>query len=187
MTHLWVQDEDTEWAVQPLNGAAVALGPGGVRTARHTAPLAAATPPKSSAGDATALLMPASTPEGAAWVMLAPPGVAARINGIGLTAGLRVLADRDEIQVATGVSVFFSTERRAAVVPFRGVSEGQSARCPRCQQGIQKDTPSVCCPGCGLSHHQSSDRPCWTYREVCAMCDQATDLGKGFRWSPADL
>ena len=45
MTHLWVQDEDTEWAVQPLNGAAVALGPGGVRTARHTAPLAAATSP----------------------------------------------------------------------------------------------------------------------------------------------
>lgn len=87
MTHLWVQDEDTEWAVQPLNGAAVALGPGGVRTARHTAPLAAATPPKSSAGDATALLMPASTPEGAAWVMLAPPGVAARINGIGLFFG----------------------------------------------------------------------------------------------------
>ncbi len=184
MPHLWIQDEDTEWAVQPLNGDVVALGPGGVRAARHSAPSAAATSPSSGPGRTTALLMPASTPEGAAWVMVAPPDVEARINGIPLAAGLGVLADRDEIWVATGVSVFFSTEQRAAVVPFAGVGEG---RCPRCQQDIQKDAPSVCCPKCRLSYHQSSDRPCWTYREVCAMCDQATALDGGFRWSPADL
>ena len=26
MPHLWIQDEDADWAVQPLNGEAVALG-----------------------------------------------------------------------------------------------------------------------------------------------------------------
>lgn len=180
MPHLWMQDEDSDWAVQPLNGDPVAIGPGGVRSARRAAP----TSPASGGGDTTALLMPAATPDGAAWVMVAPPGVEARVNGIPLRSGLRVLADRDEIRLATGVAVFFSTEQRAAVVPFAGVGEG---RCPRCQQDIQKDAPSVCCPKCRLHYHQTSDRPCWTYREVCAMCDQVTDLDGGFRWSPADL
>ena len=187
MPHLWILDEDSDWAVQPLNGDAVALGPRGARAARRTAPSAAALPPPSGAGDTTALLMPASTPDGAAWVMVAPPGVEARVNGIPLTAGLHVLADRDEVRVATGVAVFFSMEQLATVVPFPGLGEGQSATCPRCQQDIQKASPSVCCPQCRLSYHESSDRPCWTYGEVCAMCDQVTDLGGGFRWSPADL
>ena len=187
MPHLWIQDEDADWAVQPLNGEAVALGPGGARTARRSSPTALPASSAKGAGDTTALLMPASTRDGAVWVMVTPPGVEARVNGIPLTSGLRVLADRDEIRVATGVAVFFSMEQLAAVVPFPGVGEGRSARCPRCQQDIEKSAPSVCCPQCRLSYHQSGPRLCWTYREVCAMCDQATDLGVWFRWSPADL
>ena len=91
----------------------------------------------------------------------------------------------DEIQTSASGSIFFSSEIRAAVEPFPG---GETPiHCPRCKLAIERETPAVRCPACFLWHHESSEYPCWTYSEHCAMCDQPTDLEAGFRFTPEDL
>jgi len=100
---------------------------------------------------------------------------------------MRVLEDKDEIRTAGAGSLIFSTERRACVEPFPGMD--RPAMCPRCGTEIEVNTPAVRCPGCGVWHHQNIDNelPCWTYAETCATCDQPTDLGTDFRWTPEGL
>src|SRR2546425_13377127 len=66
------------------------------------------------------VLQPAS---GIDRVLMAGPESNVRVNGIPMAAGLRVVADRDEIRVA-GVGPFsFSTESLARIEPHPGAAQ----------------------------------------------------------------
>jgi len=170
MPHLWKEDRPTgngepEWVVQPLDGeAAVQLG-------------------EASAATAAALLLRSRTDQGETWLAMSatPSGVA--LNGAPLHAGIRVLADRDEIRVAGVGRVFFSTEQLARVVPFPGADT--PTFCPRCKQDIAA-APAVRCPSCRRWYHQSDEYPCWTYTAQC-LCGHPTALDAGFQWTPNGL
>lgn len=130
------------------------------------------------------------TSEGS-WVLTAPPDLGVTINGRPLKNGLRVLQDRDSIRVPGSSTCFFSTERLAAVEPLPILEE---IYCPRCKLPIEQDGPAVCCPSCGVWHHEQAapdagrELLCWTYTDTCALCDQATDLDAAqFRWTPGSL
>jgi hypothetical protein len=119
------------------------------------------------------------------WSVIHTPGSSLRINGTALLTGIRVLAHKDELRLrGTAGRVFFSLERLARVVPFDGV---ENSHCPRCQTVIERQTPAVRCPQCGVWHHQSGEFPCWTYSPTCALCDQPTGLEGGFRWIPEEV
>jgi len=169
MPHIWLQDTEGAWAAAPLNGAAMAL------TGDPARPLL----PRGGGGGPAALLRAgAAKPE--AWVLLvaaARPDV--RVNGSPV-AGIRVLADRDEITVGAA-RVFYSSELLASVQPFPGE---RPVTCPRCKEPIVPGTPAVRCPSCSVWHHQTPERPCWTYSPGCTNCGQPTDLHAGFRWVP---
>jgi hypothetical protein len=105
------------------------------------------------------------------------------VNSRTLPAGLCVLANRDEIRIGDEVQ-FFSTETQAEVVPFPG--SVRAVYCARCRQQIEVSLPAVCCPNCGIWHHQSAELPCWTYAEKCAFCGQPTTLDSGFTWTPEE-
>jgi len=113
------------------------------------------------------------------------------VNGSPLVAGIRLLRDRDEIRMGNVQRLFFSTERLACTEPFPGSEK--PVVCPRCKQEIKKAQPSVRCPNpkCGAWHHESAEEelPCWTYAAQCGnvTCDQQTQLGSGYRWTPEDL
>jgi hypothetical protein len=114
-----------------------------------------------------------------AWVLLARPGAAVRING--RRVGVRVLRERDEIVVGAA-RAFFSTERLAQVEAFPGGSA--AIFCPRCKQEIAHGSLAVRCPGCGSWYHQREELGCWLYSQRCQHCAQATPLDGGFRWEP---
>lgn len=110
------------------------------------------------------------------------------VNGTRPPGGAHVLRDRDELLLGESVRAYYSTERRAALASFPGFEDRQSI-CPRCKDPIEPGTPAVQCPGsdCGLWYHQTSDRPCWTYDDVCTPCGQPTPFDAEFRWTPAGL
>jgi hypothetical protein len=183
MAHVWVRakmDEGLAWATIPLEDEAFAL------TGDATAPLRLR---KRSPGSERVLVLRASANGKEQWVLVsAGKSHEIRINGTPLLAGMRVLRNRDEI-LFNGERMFFSTERLARVVPFPGA--GKPVFCARCKTEIAEGSPAVRCPNpkCGVWHHQAPEHelPCWTYNDVCAMCDQPTDLDVGFRWSPEGL
>ncbi|MBM4093116.1 MAG: hypothetical protein FJ276_27460 [Planctomycetes bacterium] len=48
--------------------------------------------------------------------------------------------------------------------------------------------PAVCCPICRAWHHQTDERPCWTYSDFCAACPaQRTALDGRLSRTPEDL
>src|SRR5262249_42097750 len=69
---------------------------------------------------------------GESWLLFAPPGTSAYVNGQRLPLGMRVLRDRDEILVPVAANsanelgepqrMFFSTERLAIIQPFPGAA-----------------------------------------------------------------
>ena len=162
MAHLWIEDSpvrgDDGWRLQPL-AAATSIGPT-TRIVRATDGAIGA------ANDC--------------WIALATSAL--RLNGERVVAGLAVLRDCDLLSV-DGVRVFFSSERRATVVPFDGA---EAVTCARCRSAIGDGSPAVRCPACDVWHHQS-DLACWTYADRCALCDQPTALDAGFRWTPEGL
>jgi hypothetical protein len=176
MAHLWVRDEAEQWAVMPLEHAALSLTPGPPR-------------PVASLADARALpanvLMLRTGETDPAWVLVAGSGAGVSVNGMPLAVGIRVLADRDEIRVSSADSYFFSTENLAIVEEFP--ASDQTLFCPRCKQDIEKGTEAVRCPACGVWHHQTEELNCWTYSDVCALCAHPTELNGGFRWTPEEL
>ena len=159
MAHLWEGDED-RWAVVPLGVDGFPL----------------------SGTSTEILLLPTQSAVGLNWVLLAGGDTEVRINGLPLKSGIRVLADRDEIRIAGGETYYFSTETLATVQTFAGAD--RRLFCPRCKDEIAPGDASVKCPQCRLIHHQSEDRPCWTYAETCAACAQRSDLQHGYRWTP---
>jgi hypothetical protein len=167
VSHLWLQDSAGEWSTLSLDQEVVPM-----------------TKPDPGAADAPALIWRREDDAGECWVLLACDEADARVNGLPLVGGLRVLADRDEIQITGGPACFFSTERPAEVVSFDREADPS---CPRCTQRIERKTGAVQCPSCGVWHHQSDRLPCWTYAPHCAICDQPTELDAGFRWTPEGL
>ncbi len=180
MAHLWrLMSESGEWTPLPLDGDAFTLdndGPSRV-------------PELLSARGAPLGLRrvedPARHGGGAAWTLIVGRGAHVLINGSPASLGLVALLDRDELRLARGGPLFFSTETLAQVSPFP--ASGSRGFCPRCKQPIDAGTPAVRCPGCGLWHHASDDLPCWTYGAQCSACPQETAVDAGFRWTPEEL
>ena len=178
MAHLWVRDDDDQWAALPLNGGPVSLS---------------VVPPKPFGGgerprpDREVLLMPAARSGQENWVLVSGDQRRTSVNGLPLALGLRILGDRDEIRVDGASTVFFSTESLARIEPYPGSAE--PACCPRCRLDLKDGAPAVRCPQCRVWHHEdlADDLDCWSSEEHCALCPQATDLRAGFRWSPEDL
>jgi hypothetical protein len=172
MAHLWARTESRDWEPVKFEGDVLVLFSGAEAVAGLET-------------DA-AVVSRRSMPGGReAWVLLSPPSVDLRLNGAPLHTGIRVLEDRDAIQLSDGSPTYFSSERLAQVEPFPG-SPGP-VYCPRCKTEIEGGTPAVRCPGCDSWHHQSETFGCWLYAERCALCDHPTALDAGFRWSPEDL
>jgi hypothetical protein len=134
------------------------------------------------------LLFPhATNTQPATWVLLAPSQSQVRINDTPLENGIRVLANRDAIRVPGLSTIYFSTERLAGVEAF---PDSKHVFCARCKLAISQGDSAVCCPQCGVWHHQQGPEgeSCWSYAETCALCDQSTDLDTaGFRWTPEGL
>jgi LSD1 subclass zinc finger protein len=109
-----------------------------------------------------------------------------RVNGCEVLAGLRVLADRDEIRTDDGIQCFFSTETLAVIEAFPGAD--REVFCGRCRQPIKTGASAVRCPGCQIWYHQddSESLPCWTYTDKCNFCPNPTALDSGFMWIPED-
>ena len=122
------------------------------------------------------------------WVLL-EAGVAARVNGDTVIGGIRTLHDRDELSLlGAGGRIWFSAEQRPRITWIEG---GGELRCPRCRGGFEGPLACVVvCPGCGLTHHQSEELPCWTgfmpqdSYSTCAMCSCETDLEARLKWLP---
>jgi hypothetical protein len=173
MPLLWI-DRDPAWAVLPLGELCVAL------TADRERP--ACLDPADGGIGALVVRMEQG---GDVWTLIAHhAGPPVRVNGSPLLLGVRVLRDKDEIRIQ-GSRFFFSTESQPHIEPFPG--SAKTTFCPRCKEAIEKDSPAVRCPGCGVWHHQSEDLPCWTYDARCALCDQPSALDAGYRWTPEEL
>lgn len=182
MAHLWTR-RDGEWGARRLDSARYALDAYLLRQAGEDC---------AAALDGRAALLIRVDAGGAkTWALMAPADCDVCVNSGPLLAGLRVLADRDEIWM-DGLARYFSTETLAAVEAFPGAE--RAVFCGRCRQKIEPGTPAVCCPGCNIWYHQDesaslpeSERlPCWTYSEKCAYCGHPTALDMGFAWTPEE-
>jgi hypothetical protein len=181
MSRIFIPTSD-EWDVESLEGAACSL--------RHAA--CGETPvlwDGQEGEDASADVRLLRVGEGAditggGWALVADGSVRLLVNGEPLAVGIALLRDRDELRVGGGEPVYFSAERLACV---EACERDDAPRCPRCAQSIARGELSVRCPGCGVLHHQRAERECWTYLEKCALCDQATDLASGLRWTPEGM
>ena len=173
MAHFWLRTEARGLAVMPLPGESYLLTGDPARpVVRHDGD-----PP---AGAAAVLRHVADQ-----WLLAAAEGAPVRLNGLPLALGLRALMDKDEVCIGRAGRLWFSTERLAAVEPFPGAA--QPVFCPRCKTEIKKGTLAVRCPGCGIWHHEDGGLKCRTYAPRCAVCDQPTELGQSYRWTPEGL
>jgi len=121
------------------------------------------------------------------WVVVHPPGLSLRVNGVAIGTGIRVLAHQDELRLSEeGIQLYFSSEELPSVVAYDGVD---GARCPRCQLPIEHGDPVVRCPQCGVWHHQAAQKEllCWTYSPRCALCSRATCLEGELEWVPEQV
>jgi hypothetical protein len=177
VAHLWIASED-KWSACLLDAAVHALVGGRLHRLVDPARLFCETP------DAVALL-PVGRPASDRWALVSGPAVRVRVNGLDARLGIHALVDRDEIRIANGAPLFFSTETLAVVEVLP--PSAPRTFCPRCKQAIEADTPAVRCPACGLWHHQAVDLECWTYGPRCAACPCESSLDSGFNWTPEDL
>jgi len=174
MAHLWTQGAEG-WDAQRLGSAQLELAcdpPRQPEETRHT-----------TEGAKTALLIRTGSGGSQAWALIAPSGSDLRVNGRAPFAGLRALADRDEIRCGGEVR-YFSTEMLAAVESFPGAE--RPVYCGRCRQSIEAGSAAVRCPGCGIWYNESAELPCWTYSEKCTFCGHSTALDAGFSWTPEE-
>jgi hypothetical protein len=179
MAHLWIQVE-SGWSPFPL-----AADPAGrVDRSAKTSPGSACLAGDYPLGTA-ALLCSQAEPGRDSWALVAPSNVTLRVNGFPVGSGLRVLRDRDAIQLDDLPVVFYSGEEPAAVQPFPG--SPQATFCVRCKTETQPGRPAVRCPGCKSWYHQSDELGCWTIANVCFLCGKATALDGALTWSPEDL
>jgi hypothetical protein len=118
------------------------------------------------------------------WAALVAEGAALLHNGARIGAGLRLLAHRDALALSGGQMLFFTTEEQAHVETF---AADAPVSCPRCRSEVHPGEAVVRCPACGVVHHETSDRNCWTYAPVCALCPQPTAFDAALRWTPEEL
>ena len=140
---------------------------------------------QAAAGGRAAQLVHADAGGSKVWALIASAGCDIRVNSRAVQAGIRTLSDRDEIRIG-GEIRYFSAETLASVEPFPGV--GRPMFCARCRLEIKTGTPAVCCPSCGIWHHEgeSADDRCWSYAETCTLCPQCTAHDAGFAWTPEE-
>jgi hypothetical protein len=176
MARLWRKNADG-WSAEELAGAGSALIEAGTATA-FGADASAATALRAS-------VMPVDIAGAKFWALIFSARSDARVNGAPVAAGLRVLADRDEIRV-DGEVRYFSTESVAVVVPLPATE--RSLYCGRCRLKIEAGSPAIYCPTCAIWYHQSAELPCWTYAPKCGYCPQQTalDLDAEFAWTPEE-
>ena len=177
MAHLWVKNDDEQWAVLPLEADAFELSVHPPRPVQSV--------PDADHSASKAVLLRHTRNDETSWVLIAGRNREVRMNGAHLALGVQSVADRDEISIEGVGTVYFSTESLARIEEFAGAA--QALYCPRCKQAVESGTPAVNCPQCRTWYHQSEDLPCWLYAETCALCPQATDLDAGFRWTPEEL
>ena len=119
MAQFWIpsaRSAEVAWALRPLAGAAYQLLP----AAPFLRPIAATAPPP---GAAILLRVPADA-NAERWLLLVAPGADVRVNGLPTPPGPRVIEDHDELRVAAGPRLYFSTERPPQVVLW-GMEPGQ--------------------------------------------------------------
>jgi hypothetical protein len=172
MAQIWARSESGDWEAVKVEGDAFALVAG-------PQPIA---PPDTEAG---VLCRRFAGRSRETWVLLSSPSVDLRVNGAPLLTGIRVLEDRDAIQLSDESPTYFSSERLAEVELFPGSPE--AVYCPRCKTEIAAGGAAVRCPGCESWHHQNETFGCWLYADRCALCDHPTALDAGYRWSPEEL
>ncbi|MBM3882248.1 MAG: hypothetical protein FJ387_21435 [Verrucomicrobia bacterium] len=180
MAHLWISGRQKAWLAVRLPDTGVALFPDRERPVRTLSP---SSPP-------SAVRLRCCGPArhaGPVWVLIGGATHPVRVNGDPLSTGLRLLRDRDEIQLDAGVRLYFSAEEVAEVRPFPGATE--KVFCPRCKLELNPGEPAVRCPApqCGIWHHQTDQFNCWTYSGGCALCGHPTELAGGLRWTPDQL
>ena len=138
MAHLWVRDRTEHLIEVPIDGASAALSaePPFVRPGFPG--------PDTAMGPAVWLCR-GLTAAGDVWVLITGAPHSVLVNGMAVSAGIRVLDNRDEIRCPDGSVFVFSGERLARLEPFPGA--GQHVRCARCTSEIEPSTPAVRCPG----------------------------------------
>jgi hypothetical protein len=174
MAHLWRKNADG-WSAEELAATGSAPIEAGTATLFGADAHAAAA--------ARASVLPVDIAGVKLWALISSAGADACVNGAPLTAGLRILADRDEIRVEGEVR-YFSAESLAVVVPLPAA--GRTLYCARCRLEIEVGSPAVCCPTCGVWYHERPNLPCFTYSERCAFCPQKTARDTGFAWFPEE-
>jgi hypothetical protein len=174
MAHLWKKGT-SGWAAEKLDVAQFDL-------AATPAPQAGDAQPGTTS-DKVARLIRADADGSRVWALVASRNSDIRVNGRAVLAGLRVLADRDEIRNG-GIQYFFSSETLATIEELP--SSERPVFCGRCRQQIAAGSPAVCCPGCGVWYNQSTDLPCFTYADKCTFCGHPTTLDSAFSWAPEE-
>jgi hypothetical protein len=179
MPHFWTKNTEDEWAIFPLEDETISIAQHPPRTTKN---------PLAGARRTSRVLLLKQEPGSEAWILVAGAKRNVSTNGLPLSSGIRVLADRDEIRVDRVGTLFFSTERLAQVEELPGAD--RPIYCPRCKKEIEKGTPAVRCPSpnCRVWHHENPDRSwnCWTYADTCALCPQRTNQTE-FQWTPEEL
>lgn len=178
MAHFWIRQQE-EWAVVPLQHGAAVPAPLRLSDLRRAA--------GEHAPAHEAVFMPGSSGGNGRtdWHLMTRSRTGVLVNGQPVVAGLRTLADRDEIRVRGAAPMYFSTERIAGPGPMP--ETGHPVSCPRCRQLIVPGTIAVQCPACDLWHHAADELPCWTYADRCALCSQSTSPDAGFLWTPEQV
>ena len=123
---------------------------------------------------------------GESWVLVWGRERSVRFNGLRVPAGIRVLADRDEIAIDSKPPVFFSTEELAKVEQFE--AGDAEMFCPRCKKSLEDGADVVRCPACSIAFHYSADtdRNCYGYAPACT-CGHTTAMDSGFKWTPYEV
>ncbi len=180
MAHLWIPDDVTTWAILVLDGCAYDLDPTPpARLPGGGLDPQAADPPR----ERQVWIVPAASPPGARWALVAGPHRRVWVNGSRLDLGLRLLDDRDHIRLDNGNTYFFSSEALAQRENYP--ADARAVQCPRCKQEISPGTMAVRCPICGVWHHETDDRPCWSDYPTCSRCDHESPLDASrYRWEP---
>jgi hypothetical protein len=167
-------NDDGEWAVLQLNTESLLL--------TEKPPRRVCSPGIDASIRSQVVISPCDNDR---WLLMWGVEREVRINGIPQQLGLKLLDDRDEIRITGLAPFFYSTERLARIEPYPG--SDRQIRCARSKLPIEKGTPAVRCPCCGLWHLMTEEHPAWTYGETCASCSYPTDLEAGFRWTPAEV
>jgi hypothetical protein len=177
MSHLWIASDTDGWSACELESAPHVLRP--------TPPTLTRQEPVSLPAPHGALLLPcARSADPDSFALLARTRHSVRVNGVPLQTGIRVLRDRDSIQLANRPPMYFSSQRLPVVEPFPETDEPRY--CPRCKSSIEPGTPAVRCVACGSWYHQSDEFPCWTYADSC-VCGHPTNLDGDYRWTPHEI